>query len=111
MEKKGSRRKPSSAPDKSPASDELSEESFHDLLKYRWSKVISLSYMEYDKAQIEVCIIDKTELEKPVEKVDGDGGKDGEEAKWSFQFCPEQFDDEIDLEQFQPKPFDQNLMK
>ena len=91
----------------SPVSSAESSGSLDSLLQYKWSRVIAICHAkdENDAAQVYDCCIDKQELKK---KQKG-GGEDEEE--WRFQFCPEQFDEEMGLEQLQPEPLDVEEMR
>ena len=78
--------------------DEDSEASLHDLLEYKWSRIIRPSSIKDEELQIFDCAIDKSEM---TQRPRNQGGR---EQEWSFLFCAEQFDDQVELAQFQPAP-------
>jgi len=78
--------------------DEDSEASLHDLLEYKWSRIIRPSSIKDGELQIFDCTIDKSELAQRAKN------QSESDKEWRFLFCAEQFDDQVELAQFQPAP-------
>ena len=95
-------RKATPSPNHSQMSDAESSGSSSEVISYKWSQVISISYMENDDGEVYNCSIDITELKKSKKEEDK---ADGDEEEWKFLFSPDHFDDDINIEQFQPQPF------
>ena len=74
------------------------------VLEYKWSRIIRPGHVSDDTTLVWDCRIDTAQKKKAAE----DSADDGPE--WEFLFCPEQFDEEISIEQFQPQPLDMEAM-
>jgi len=80
-------------------------------LEYKWSRIIRPSDAFDDMQLVWDCRVDTARKKKATSRsgrIEEDADHDGPE--WEFLFCPEQFDEEISIEQFQPQPLDMEAM-
>ena len=81
-------------------------------LEYKWSRIIRPSDAFDDMQLVWDCRVDTARKKRATSRSGRIAeGADRDGVGFEFLFCPEQFDEEIGLEQFQSRPLDMEAMR
>ena len=105
-ESKKTKTKKKAAAIKESEGDDTDGEGANDLISYLWSGVMSLSYRDDDEFETECAEIDPEHSNSNIKVPRGRPN-----TNWDFIFSPAQFDESIDLTQFQANSLSVEEMK